>query len=819
MDSGTTSMTINSLSQILMFMQHVFPWISLLVLFLTAVIVMLKEKRKRAFCLEQSEEEARIRALDIDEAYKEQLLKAAALLPVSKEAFPLPDLPLRLVSALAKVFGWLKLVLQFGAVYSMMRIRILPGSTRTIDGPVVVGVLLLLEFILLAVLQIAASTRVTRGNNLARRFLIFMAVLDLGTVMYDPNMAYALLWRAILVAMSAYTLWALVLRKGAQEAVTYHAVSTRQWQKAVLVIVSLFFVFTTPFDTKVETRNTSHKLETNTSSGDHEPAIKLPILRIYLQAGDESRATTDLMENIKENLTVSAELLAFDQAALHTICGGELLLLVSKTLDQQKEKQSGEKVDRKFLKMLAKADPEMARRFYPQPSGDKKIAFEINTPFNYQNFSWKSDGSDLLPMSSLDLQITTSAEYNRGSRESTLEALGKDVAKNINGYISKHNAKTIITSLPEALTVEPEPLPPPAYGFMTNACLKASYVDHQQQINLYKAGEYSSNAFLTVSNELVAAGWKHDYQGRFVRNKNRETMTVLGPAWYGRQEPLPYLYVVYSKNRKPDLPEGFAIDLCQNSYADFISIFKAEAVSEEILKKVTLDYLQQSDLSAKQLNKVYKSISTIESLDSIKPNLLMRFAEKLHEEPMSEYVFSLYQDLAKQMATRNSVATNSLDRIKALYADQIVQLELARDTNGFARAETTLSLKDRPQIITLGGLSDSLPESRIYVPYFLLWQEVFQNGQCKSYYDSPYGSGSSESSEFQGHRLTLCGLLSDGYGHVGMSSGGFSDQYCSVEDMTEPGNLTLLAYSNPDNSDELIVKVALNENEPEEKIE
>lgn len=171
---------LNQIEQTIEFMKNAFPWISLLVLLITVVGVALAEKRK--LILQHSGEEERINKLEeLDAGQKERLLKAAAPLPQSLEAYPLPDLPQRLVAALCKVSGLLKLVLLLGTGYSLARIASMPNATRSCTHPILWGAFVSL-LIALAVLQIWASTQVTRGSNKARRYLLFMAILDLSGI-------------------------------------------------------------------------------------------------------------------------------------------------------------------------------------------------------------------------------------------------------------------------------------------------------------------------------------------------------------------------------------------------------------------------------------------------------------------------------------------------------------------------------------------------------------------------------------------------------------------------------------------------------------
>ncbi len=803
----STIMAIDSLQQTMEFMQHKFPWISLLVLLFTALSVMLAEKRKRTLLLEQSEEEARIQALpDLSDAQKEQLLKAAAPLPATKEAFPLPDVPLRLVSALSKVFGFLKIVLFLGTIYSMSRIAQMPDSTMSASHPVL-GYFLIAGFIGLAVLQIVASAKVTCGSNVARRFLIFMAVLELGTAVQESDLPYAILWRMIIIAMSSYTLWVLLLRKHAQEFVTYRFVPTRVWQKVTILSLCLLSLVTTPFEFNGKARmdHSFHKIESsNSSSSNH--GITLPITRIYLQAGDASAETEMLMSDLKEKLKTPVELIGFGQVSSHTMRGGDLYLLVSKTLDKKKPKKPGSQIPRKIRNIIMKEDPEFAKFFQPQSSGDREMAFEIEAPFAHRYFAWGHGRPEIYQMNSLDLHNSLSAEYT-GSRKKILGDLGDAAAKEINKFVSQQNGNQNVSALPSLLSTEPESLPEPSLDCMVNAICEARFFSPQQQINFYRIAENCPESIKAVSNELVSVGWEFDYDDTFT--KGNEKMAVRGPKKYASQHPLPHTHLIHSKIRSVVLPESFAVDFCQQNYADFIGIFYAKTVPADILREATLKYLEQPDLSAKELYKVYNSISGVEALNPIKPELLYRFAEELHKTLPSEQAFRLYQNLGKEIMGNRRGENPWYDKIVALYADQITHLELEKGTNGFDRAEITLQGVERPQLITFSKTRDDLSESREQLPfYFLGWVESIGDEKYKRYSASPGGSGISEGTDFAESYMTVHGL-SSGYSCGG--SWGEVSQWFSAEDRTKPGALTLL-HSVSLQTGELTVKVLFNDN-------
>ena len=783
-----TMMTINSLQKTMEFMRDAFPWISLLVLLVTVLGVVRTEKRKRTLLLEKTDEEARIQALpDLSKEQKEQLLKAAAPLPATKEAFPFPDIPLRLVSALAKVFGFLKIVLFLGAIYSISRIAQMPDSTMSVTQPIVIVFLMFGGFILLAVFQIVASTKVTRGSNKARRFLIFMAVLELGATMHDPGMAHAGVWRMIIILMSGYMLWVLLLRKCAQESVVFNVSPTRIWQKITVLGLCLLFALTTAFDFKVNAQNSFHKVESSMSSSSNH-GITVPISRIYLQAGDASKDTIALMRDLKEKLNTPTELIGFREVAPHTMSGGHLYLLVSKTLEAKKEKIPEMNMSKGLRNSVKKSRPEFAQFFQPQPSGDAEIAFKVEPPFSHRYFAWGKGRPEIHQMNSPDVGLGIRAEYNRGGREKALEEVGDSVAKAINKLVADRAEKQTVTSLPAPLSTEPKPLEEPALGCMKNAVRVAGFFSPKQQISFYRLSEYSPEASVAVSNELVSVGWKHSYGDRF--QKGDEQIFMHGRAQYSRELSLPHIHLIHSKCRKLEIPESFAVDFCRSNYADFIGIFYARAVPAEILREATLKYLEQSDLSARELYNVYNSISGVDELDTIKPGLLCRFAKELHGEAPREQIFDLYQNLGKELTVGRKFDDECYDKINAIYSDQITHLELIRDTNGMDHAEITLSGIGRPQWVTFSKTRNDPSESRQHLPvYFLSWVETLEDGKFKSHHATPTGSGTSEGTEFESRYSIVRNFSRSGCSGNGSWGSG---SYFSLKDRTRPGDLSLL---------------------------
>ncbi|MDF7800595.1 hypothetical protein P4C99_14050 [Pontiellaceae bacterium B1224] len=792
-----TMMTMDGLSRMIEFMRDAFPWISLLALLITIVGVMLKEKRKRAFVLEQSGEEARIEALpDLSAEQKEQLLKAAAPLPATKEAFPLPDLPLRLVSALCKVFGLLKIVLLLGSAYMMMRIASGPNPTKDNEHPIVFFILVTLT-VVLAVAQIVASTKVTRGGNGARRFLIFMAVLELGGAVRAPGMAFESVWIFILITMSAYTLWVLLFRKRAQRAVLWEFAPTRLWQKVAVLILCILSFTTELFNFSMETTatNSNVRLESNSSSSE-VGGIIMPIERIVLRAGDPSKDTLALMRLLQEELNVPTEVLGFDAAPSSSLSGGDMYLLVSKAVDGKVKKPQNE-MSRTTLRHIAKDNPGIADLF-SRPFAADEIAFTIQTPFSHDSFTPLSGKWAMHCMSAADIKLTQRAEYTTLSRDQVLEKIADAVAKTFNTHIQQCTEKVSLLEFPEALAGEPEPMPAPELVCMADAVPLGSYFSPQQQISCYRVSAFSDEALVAVSNELVQIGWVHDWDQQY--SKGNEKILLRGQKKYSRDDPWPYLHLIHSQERKVELPESFAEDFCRENYADFNSIFYAKAVPADVLQAAMWAHLKNPDLSARELYRMYESISRSDELVDLRSETLFRFARVLREEPMSEYLFDLYRNLGQAISVAHDKVPDACEKITELYGDQIIHLELETDTNGFDRAEITVQGIDRPPLITISKKIRNDPSGRReFLPfYFQAWAEVLEEGLYKVYSATTQGRRTSESAD-PNSAYTVIHSFSVSNGDAGNCTWGElgARDRSSIEEWTRPGDLCVIHQISP----------------------
>ncbi|MDF7824341.1 hypothetical protein P4B35_09985 [Pontiellaceae bacterium B12227] len=803
-----TQLEMDRIGRVIGCIRDIFPWISLLVLLVTTIAVALSEKRRRSLVLELSAEEERIEGLDIDSEEKDRLFKAIAPLPESREAYPLPDLSLRLISALAKVFGFLKIVLLLGTAYGMLQIARMPDAQWNCDHPVLT-VLWLSLFVVFALLQIVASTRVTRGRNWARRFLIVMAVLDIGSTS-GTGMPFEVLWRGVLIAMSVYTLWVLLLRKYAQGALMHEFRTTRIWQKVAVIVLCLLSLLQTPFQFRgnVTLNNSFRNIEFSFATGGG--GTMFPVRRVVLQAGDSSAETWRLMEELSQALDTQTELIEFGKSVRSPLKVTDLYLLICKTVDVDKEKPPAreQQIPREVLKLIAKDNPEVASHFLPQQRGDKEIAFEIETILHRPSSLRPRWRVKTKQVNDSDLRFNVKAEYSKGALDEILEDIRNSVAKAVNEYIADRNRESMITELPDVLAAVDEPFPIPEYEFMSNAVLLARTYLPDAEINLYRLGDFSAETVSSVSNQLISTGWKHDWNNRF-EHTNRYAV-IRGPKVFHGQHDLPHVYFIDAQCRKVDLTEEYLADFCQTRFGEFIEIFQPRSVSAAVYRESMDAYLKKPALTAKELLAVYQNISNWDAFKSRRPELLFRFAEQLYGEPAPEETFELYSALGKEITVERS-ADPVYAEIEKLYADRIIHLELVEDTNGLKRVEGMISGLDQPRLITFSKPADDSVNGREVLPYFFMGHvEMLDDGQIKSLYWAPNGRGSSTGKKLSASYIKKQHFSAE---FSGGESFGSLDPWGSQEAMEKrmkSGDL-LVVYEFLSESNELSLNMVLND--------
>ena len=182
------------------------PAVAAGVIVAVTLLLVCRDRRRRSLALEAPPESRRIAALAesglVSPEEARRLLAECNALPEVRETAPVPDLPLRLVSAFGRIFGVMKLVLYLGRIGALGILRLMAQSSnyvRGIDAELEDGRLffaLSAFLVLVSVLELAASVRLLRGSLAARNLLVFCWIADFALLMtayagYD-SLYYAL---------------------------------------------------------------------------------------------------------------------------------------------------------------------------------------------------------------------------------------------------------------------------------------------------------------------------------------------------------------------------------------------------------------------------------------------------------------------------------------------------------------------------------------------------------------------------------------------------------------------------------------------------
>ncbi len=240
--------------KICFFMSNRFPYIALVVLVALAVMIALKERRRKLLLSASKESEAIDQMQNNGEITKEQandLKRAANPLPEVTEEYPLPDLHLRLASSLTMAFNVLKILLVLSNIFifsmifhNIKQFSDKPGiqTTYHADKPWVL-VIMLSTIVILSIIQIIAAFKITRGSLKSRYVITFLWFIDLvflGAILSGTDNITAL---AVSVGACSYTVWVFFLRKQAGKFISTSAKdesNSIKYSIVGLIIAALF---------------------------------------------------------------------------------------------------------------------------------------------------------------------------------------------------------------------------------------------------------------------------------------------------------------------------------------------------------------------------------------------------------------------------------------------------------------------------------------------------------------------------------------------------------------------------------------------------
>lgn len=194
------------------------------------VLLIRRDRYCRKLALAESPEAAEIRALAASGAVTPEeagkLLAGCNALPAVRETSPLPDLPLKLVSAFGRIYSTMKIVMLAG-VFAAFRAVHLAASAPGFRGeyeyraenlPLLLGVSG--AVLILAVLEFIASVRLLHGSFAARNYLIFNWILNFLLIRCALAAFGSPLYFVPAVGAGAYALYVLAFRRGAVRKIT-----------------------------------------------------------------------------------------------------------------------------------------------------------------------------------------------------------------------------------------------------------------------------------------------------------------------------------------------------------------------------------------------------------------------------------------------------------------------------------------------------------------------------------------------------------------------------------------------------------------------
>ncbi|UDQ98763.1 hypothetical protein AAEX28_01430 [Lentisphaerota bacterium WC36G] len=232
-------------------------------LLISAVILVIFEKRRRKLILKQSSEVERIQRLkDIDYTEKRKLIVAMNCLPEIIEEYPMPDVHLRIAAMLSKFYALFKLAnIATALIFTLVFAKNILNINENFDGQItfqehqtVPYAFLLISvacFIIaiLAVCEFLAGRKVSHGSIRARNFLIFSwifnpLILSFGFIASNLYIKYL-----VIVPIALYILWTLILRNNSTAKISFTGKNNTKIAKilvsstVVILLISSFLSF------------------------------------------------------------------------------------------------------------------------------------------------------------------------------------------------------------------------------------------------------------------------------------------------------------------------------------------------------------------------------------------------------------------------------------------------------------------------------------------------------------------------------------------------------------------------------------------------
>ena len=633
--------TIQNIHAIFNFVIHQFPPVVLFMLFGAILYFALTEKRKRQLVLTSSQEEKRLNDLvnagKLSQANADKLLDAAQSLPEVNEAYPLPDIHLRLTSAFAKIFSIFKVMLITSKVALVVFFPLLSqkneGGTFSYsseNGGVVLFSALFIIVTTLSIVHFRQSMLITRGSIKAAVWVTGIWLFDLLLLRFVLLGADNTVFILFATVIGFYTLWTLVWRKGACSYISNSSTSVRGRTALLAFILFLSFTYNGVFNISVihNTHFTQQQSDINLGFTTFNPHSRIKLIH-FIQAtpGNNTKNFTEsLISQLKTklpNIRFSTQENGFTDDESINLAGG-LVLTVSE-VDLQKDRP------RKGIFKHIFAKQGFGNGFKFKDIGKEKHSFTIQSyaPKNCYSYHYENFSNFSLVFNEYAPEINcTIAQNYQGDKDMALKKLSVEVADGLLKHIRPFN-ENVSFNAPVYFAAQPKTMEIPELSFFKGGKsigrFHSIYYNNFTLFQFPLSGEKSEKD--EILNELKNQNWKiefdHEYNGRITivampeNSEEMLTITMQTPIenqtdCYGDMETYsPYgyavMYLLRNSKFSPEVIERFRTeDIRSFSMCHGIkSVPKVEmtAYLERLLSEKNLAFseLEQIHRNLKQL--------------------------------------------------------------------------------------------------------------------------------------------------------------------------------------------------------------------------
>lgn len=436
----------------------------------TAILIR-RDRYRRRLALVPSPETEQIRRLvengAIDSGAAEKLLAECDALPEVRERSPLPDLPLKLVSAFGRIYSVMKIVMLAGVAATFAAIRLYAGTRK--DGGnyefngehlplLLAGTALVL---VLAICEYIAAVRILHGSIKARNFLIFSWMINFLLIRAMLSPFDSSFYWALTAGCGVYTLYVLLFRRDARRKISAEGGETGRGGK---IAVGLLAAAALAAGLTLFSAQSSHVYENSATmvnfiSNDHGP-LHIEVENMILIPGSPDGETAELCELLAEAFQANSgplcEIRRFGEPVPVDNLLQKLPVVVTRVEYLPPEPVRG------FRKILIRnlcPEAAAANDLFESFTGKMKLfrCFRLETAMGIHSVSYLWKGLSLtenpLNFSGTFLAATTNPE---GARKS-LERIAALAAKQWNGIQEKRRGKPVV-KLPEIPVDETTPL-------------------------------------------------------------------------------------------------------------------------------------------------------------------------------------------------------------------------------------------------------------------------------------------------------------------------------------------------------------------------